>query len=418
MDVIYKLKINQLKNSKRGFVLITAMFIMLLILSLALYATSFALTEMKISDSQKISVQTYYLAEAGIAEAIWKIKNDPTWKTSFEENPAWSIDYTRESALYPNGSYLIQVRNTGDAKGEITVTAYLDLGLNSSRRMIKTIIYKALGESAIGNNGEFADGNIDMSGSILRVYNGGIFSNNNIIINYWSVIDVDKSVSAVGNINVNQSSIIRASSTYAHNYQPAPAPIAMPAISFDNIGDPDSYKSRANNIYTASQFSDLLWNNRAGTLTLEGINYVTGDISIKGSNNLIINGTLVADGNITVGENTFFCCWGINCGRSNIVINNPGTSTPSGLLSKGRIDFELCLDDFNATGLIYANDKINILSLPKSLKVTGGLVSRKLTLTSLWQGTEIIYDDDIVNYTLGDPQFSPIVTVEHWEEQY
>lgn len=401
-----------------GFVLITAMFVMLLILSLALYATAFTLTEMKIADSQKTSAQTYYLAESGIAEAIWKIKNDPIWKTAFETNPAWSIDYTRESALYPNGSYRIQIQNESEAKGEIIVTANLDLGLASSQRVVKTSVYKALGESAIGSNAEYADGNIDVSGSNWRVFGGGVFSNNNIIVNYWSTLNCDKNVTAVGNINTNFSSLVIASSTFSQKSTPAPTPIPMPAISFDNASDPDSYKNRASHIYTASQFSDLLWANRGGSLTLDGITYVTGAVSIKGDTNLTINGALVADGDITLGENTLFCCWGLNCGRADIIVNRVGSTTPSGILSKGRIDFELCLNSITANGLFYANDKINILSLPMKINITGGLVSRKLTLTSLWQGVDLIYDNSIISYTLGDPQFSPIVTVEHWEEEY
>ncbi|OPZ23865.1 MAG: hypothetical protein BWZ03_00363 [bacterium ADurb.BinA186] len=404
---------------QRGFVLATSLFIMLLLLSLGLYVASFTLTELRISQSQASSVQTYYLAEAGIAEAIWKIKNDNTWKDGFEGSETWSVDYTRNSALYPNGSYRIQINNNAVAKGDIIVTAYLNLSSGgTAQRVVKTNVYKALGISAIGQNGEYADGNIDMSGTVLNVFNGGFFSNNNIIVNYWSVISATGDVGAVGNVVLNQSSHIVASSTSAHNYPPAPDPIPMPSISFDNAGDPNSYKALADNIYTERQFEDLLWDNRGGTLTLDGVTYVTGDIDIKGGVDLTVNGILVADGNITLGENTHFCCWGISCGRSDVTINRVGSTTPAGLLSKGNVTFELCLDEFNGQGLVYANDKINILSLPRRIDVTGGLVARKLTLTSLWQGVNITYDNSIVNYTLGDPEFSPIVTVEHWEEEY
>jgi len=392
---------------------------MLLILSLALYVASFTLTELKISTSQAASVQTYYLAEAGIADAIWKIKNDSAWKTGFEENANWTMDYTKSSALYSNGSYRIQINNTDKAKGNIIVTASLDLGNGTAKRVVKTSIYKALGVSVVGQNGEYADGNIDMSGTNLYVHAGGVFSNLNIIVNFWSNLDSDGDVRAVGNVNTNQSSNINAPAIRSNNNPPAPDPIAMPAVSFDNASDPENYKANANQIYTAQQFSDLLWANRGATLTLNGITYVTGAINIYGSNDLIINGALVADGNITVGKNTFFCCWGSNCfNRSSIIINNPGTSTPSGLLSKGTISYEFCLDSFNAHGLIYANDKINILSLPSSIAITGGLVSRKITLTSCWQGIHLYYDNNIISYSLGNPQFSPIVTVEHWEEEY
>lgn len=408
------------KKKSPGFILITSFFIMLLLISLALYVTSFTLAEWHIAQSQAASVQTYYLAEAGIAEAIWKIKNDPNWKNGFESSATWSIDYTRNPALYPNGSYRIQINNNDLAKGEIIVTAYLNLANGATaQRVVKTNVYKALGDSPIGQNGQYADGNIDMSGTVLNTFNGGFFSNNNIIANYWSVINAAGEVAAVNNIITNHSSHIVASSTRSSNINPPPPdPIPMPSVSFDNLNDPQSYKSRADHLYTEKQFKDLLWDNLGKTLILNGINYVTGDVEIKGNINLIINGTLVVDGDITLGKNTLLCCWGINCGLSKITINTLGTTTPSGLLSKRDINFELCLDSFDGKGLIYANDKINILSLPNKIDVLGALVGRKITLTSLWQGVNITYDNSIVNYTLGNPIFSPIVTVEHWEEEY
>lgn len=406
--------------NKKGFVLVTAIFIMLLMLTLGIYATSFVITEMKISDSQANSVKTYYLAEAGVAEAIWRLKNDPTWKSGFEDTADWTMDYTRTPALYSNGSYNIQITNSEKAKGDIIVTASLNLGANSTQRVVKTSVYKATGESVIGRNGEYADGNIDMSGSILQVFNGGFFSNGNIIINYSSIISATGDVGATGNIIKNHNSTITASSTHASNDNPpAPLPIPMPAVSFDNASDPLSYKSRANQIYTADQFSDLLYENKGQTLTLDGITYVTGAVDIYGSNDLIINGALVADGNIVIGKDTNHCCWGSNCYNSaSVTINSMASGTPSGLLSKGRVDFESCADTFNGTGLIYANDKINILSLTKSVNVIGALVARKLTLTSLWEGVRITFDTTIVNSGLGSATFSPVVTVDHWEEEY
>lgn len=399
---------------KNGFALITSIFIMLLMLSLALYASSFVITEMKISDSQASSMKAYYLAESGVAEAIWRIKNDAAWKSGFEGSATWTQDFTRNSALYPDSSYRIQIANSAKAKGDITVTATLGLDGYAAQRVVQTSVYKAIGESLIGQNGEYADGNIDMSGSKLRVFNGGFFSNGNIIINFKSTINADGAVAAVGNINVSGQSQIIASSTSDLHSSPPPEPIAMPAVSFDNASDVNSYKARASHVYTASQFEDLLYSKRHQMLTLDGITYVTGAVDIPYDNDLTINGALVADGNITLGNHDLAC---IVFGRSDITINHID-GAPSGLLSKGRIDFELCLGNLTGSGLIYANDKINVLSLPNSINVTGALIGRKITLTSLWQGVNLTYDTAIVNAGLGSAAFSPVVTVDHWEEEY
>jgi len=385
---------------------------MALLLLLAVYVVSFTATEMRISTSQSAATKTYYLAESGIAEAIWRLKNDSAWKTGFETNPAWTFTYTRQPALYTDGSYQIHIVNSGLARGTITATGFLTTGDSTAQRVIQTTVYKALGDSPVGDNGEYADGNIDISGSLINVYNGSLFSNNNLIVNFWSTVNVDNVVAARGNILKHWTSTINAAAQ-----EEGADPLPMPAVSFDNPSDPDSYLNRATAVYTQNQFENLLWNNQ--NLILPGpITYVSGNIAIKGGQNLTVTGVLVASGNIEVGKNTLLCCWGLRCGRSNLTINQAAGNAPAGLLSKGKINFELCLNNFNASGLIYANDQINVLSLPGTFNVTGGLISRKLTLTSIWQGINITFDNDIISYALGDPLFSPVVTVEHWEEEY
>jgi len=41
-----------------------------------------------------------------------------------------------------------------------------------------------------------------------------------------------------------------------------------------------------------------------------------------------------------------------------------------------------------------------------------------MTLTSVWQGINITFDNEVISYTIGNPQYAPVVTVEHWEEEY
>jgi len=402
------------KNS-RGFALIAATLVLTLMLLLTAYLISFTLTEAKISNSQEISVKAYYLAESGIAEAIWRIKNDATWKTNFETNSSWSITSTQDPAIYSNGSYQIQINNSALAKGEIISTGFLDLGDGTTaQRVIKTTVYKAIGDSPVDDNAGYSDGNVDMSGAKIDIDGGGMFSNGNIIVNFYSVVDVDNNVTAVGNINKSFSSTINATAIIE-----GADPILMPAVSFDDTDDPDSYINQADIVYSENDFEDLIYDNRGGNLTLPGpITYVEGDIDIMGDINLTITGVLVAEDDMTVGTNKWSCCSGGACGGSDVTINKVSSTTPSGLLAKGKIDFELCLDSFNAEGLIYANDQINVLGIPASFTLTGGSISRKLTMTSVWQPLQIIRDNTRIITALGDPSYSPVVTVEHWEEEY
>lgn len=402
------------KNDESGFVLVTSLFVMLLLLSLGYFVSAFSLTEKKIASSQAASVQAYYLAESGVNEAIWKLKNDTTWKNNFESSPTWSTTFVRNSALFPNASYSVEVQNISNANATITVTGQINIGLASAQRVIKTSVYKAQGASAILDSGLYSDSDINLYGTDIIVLNGGLFTNNNVNISLWATVNTDSAIRAVKNINITPPATVVSAARYATNFPPKPDPIAMPSISFDNVGDPNSLKARADHIYTASQFSDLLYANRNKTLTLNGITYVTGAVNIKYNNDLIINGALVADGNITVGVNSFWCLFG---GRSDVEIN-AYSDDPSGLFTKGRIELEACMDNLSGEAVLYGATSFDVLAILNRIEVTGAIVTRQVTQFGAWDGFQITYDPDIVTQAIGNPTYSPVITIDHWEEEY
>ncbi|MEI6288061.1 MAG: hypothetical protein WCP18_00540 [bacterium] len=420
--------ISNLFKNKRGFVLLASIMVMSLMMALALYLTEFTITEMKISSSQSVATQTYYLAESAIAEAIWRIKNDSTWKNNFENDPNWSMTYTRHDALYPGASYTINIQNTGEARGQIIATGFLPLGKSTAQRVTKAIVYKALGTSLINDDGTYADTGMDVYGSYIHVQNGSIFANGNIDVSFWTTLQSDNTVGTAHNLNSNWFSNIVGTKMAANNTPPNPATSTpMPAISFDNLSDPNSYLSQATaqeladgqkHVFTATEFSNYMWTNK--NLTINGITYVKGDVNITGPQRLTINGVLISDGSITVGKNTWFCCWNDfdRCGRSVVIINQPTTTSPSGLVAKSNVNFDLCFNTFDSEGLIYANNQVNMLSLPASFAVEGAVAGRYMVFTSLWQGVNILFNNALVNATLGNPMYSPVVTVDHWEEEY
>jgi len=72
-------------------------------------------------------------------------------------------------------------------------------------------------------------------------------------------------------------------------------------------------------------------------------------------------------------------------------------------------------------------DEIKIVSLPWSFEIVGGIISRKLSLTSAWSSFNIYLNNSIISEGIwagpqppeGEmPPYSPLVTIEHWEESY
>jgi Tfp pilus assembly protein PilX len=402
----------------RGVALILTILLMSLILFLSLYLLNFTLTEDRISRSQSWGAKTYYLAEAGIQEMVWKLKNDATYKNDFETNPAWTTSFTRTNPFgASNGSYTVSITNSSLAHGTITSTGTINIGSGkTSQRIVKTFVYRALGQSGVGNNCGYADGNIDLSASIVNFHDGSAHSNNVFIINGLSTVNIDEDLNAVGQYNKSWFSTVNVGGDiHSANYPPAAAPIAMPAVDFDST-DPNSLKNKATVVYTQSQFDTLMQNNQH--LTLNGpITYVDGDIDLKGAQHLTVNGLLVVGRDLIVGHS--WCRGLFRCGSNSITVNHTAGQA-AGIMAKRKINFELWTGDITVTGIVYANDQLNLLSFPIGFDfdITGGLIGRKLTITSVWQAINVNYDNTILVEALSATEFSPVITVEHWEEEY
>jgi Tfp pilus assembly protein PilX len=406
--------------NKKGVALIITILLMSLILILGIYVLSFSLTEQKIAQSQTWGAKTYYLAEAGIAEMVWKLKNDETYKTSFETNPSWTTQFTRDDPFGENsGSYTVTITNSSAAHGEITAVGSIGISEeNNTQRIVKTYVYRAMGQGSteLGDNCGYADGNIDISFSNVNFYNGSAHSNNNFIINGGSTVNVDTDLKAVNNYNKTSSFVNVGGEIYAANEPNGPAEsIAMPAIDFDSAS-PESYKNIADVVYTEREFEDMLEDEQPLILE-ESIVYVDGDIILRDDQGIVINGLLVVDRDLKIGRSP---CWGwLNPEFSSITINHTA-GQPSGIFAKRKVYFEFFAGDINVDGVIYAGDQLYLMNFPfgHDFFISGGLISRKLTATSIWTPINITRDEEIISSTIGVFELSPVITVEHWEEEY
>ncbi|MEA3295626.1 MAG: hypothetical protein U9Q27_00575 [Patescibacteria group bacterium] len=453
------------KKKEKGAIIIIGVLALAILALLSSYFLRFTLIDYKISESQKKSAQGYYLAEAGINEALWKLKNDAEWKENFENQSVWSASFNRENVFFENSSYFIEIENLERANAQIISTAVIN---NSIQRVIKIKVFKTLG-SLTCDSGLFSGGsseNIDIHSSVINIYNGNLFSNKNLNIKFWSVVRVYDNLETVsslegktlagGNLNVLWSSSLTTESSCSKDIceseclsnECPPDEVLMPMVDFDS-DSPDSYKNKAQAnedaglcsvlcnavecatkcVYTKSEFENLLWQiGKGGTLTLNNdITYITGAVDLKGKRYLVINGVLATDSTIDIG--TKWCWrkgWTMHCGNNQITVNDIGAEFPSGILTKGKMNFGLFSSymDTNIVGLVYANNEINFVSAPNSFNVTGGILARKISTTSIWQGLNIYLNNAIINKGVWagsappEGQDSPIIAIERWEESY
>ena len=135
-------------NNPPGFVLVAVTTVMAALLFLASYLLDQATGEIKISKNENAATKAYYLAEAGVNEAMYKLKNDSTWKTNFINGsfPSGGITVNRNNVFDQFGNYNLTVTGVGNTPGlaDIVVNATYATGTNkSAKRVIKTRLWRA-----------------------------------------------------------------------------------------------------------------------------------------------------------------------------------------------------------------------------------------------------------------------------------
>ncbi len=444
MKLNFKLK-NKV-NQQKGIVVIITLLTLGILLLLGAYFLSFTVSELKISQSQELGAKTYSLAEAGIAEAIWKLQHDSDWSINFTREPDcydWQASFERENHLFPESSYSVSIENLECGRGIVTSIAKIFISEDKfSQRVIKVTLYKAIGEP-IDIFGIFAGRTgpgtniIAENGSEILVKDGNVFSGHNVIVEGDSFLEVEDKILAAHQI-VEDGQVIALAKCAGNVCDPeelceeCPASrIDIPAIDFDSAENPNSLKSRAQTtqdnlecevlgndivvsskcVFTRAEFRNLLRDvGNNGTLTLNNsATYVTGRIDVPTERNLVVNGILAADSDISASEN------------SKITVRDDDGNLAAGLFSKTRISFNenSQIDEF--IGLLYALDHIKMESLTGEVKLRGAVMANNHVMFS---GTkaEIILDSQVVNDVLyltehedGD---SPVIAIEHWEEAY
>ncbi len=414
---MFAIKINKKQltiRSRKGAALVMTMMVISALLFMALYFLNFSTTEKKITNIQTKGVDAYYLAEAGINEMVWLIQNDATYKNNFETIPDWTTSFTRNTPFgNANESYTVTITNSGLAQGEIvSVGSITNVDGSITKRTVKTFVYRALGDPDIGTNAIYANGNINITGSIVNFYNGGAHSNNNFVVSGNAQVYIEQDLEAVNRyIKSSSATATIGGNIYAINYPPAADVIDMPAVDFNSTSS-SSFLNRADVVYDSITFNNLI--NASSTLTLnDDITYVSGDVNLPEGKSLIINGLLVIDGDFTVGANVAG-----NHPNSNLLIHY-ATGTPAGVLVSGDMYFKNQTGIVNVRGVLYANDILNINNVNASLFIVrGAMIARKFTISSSWIPIDIYYDSSIIINTLNNASTSPTLIVDHWEEEY
>ncbi|HAO81530.1 MAG TPA: hypothetical protein DEA87_02125 [Candidatus Veblenbacteria bacterium] len=392
-----------------GFIIIAVSLVMTALLFLAGYMVEQSISESRISKSETSATKAYYIAEAGVNEAIYLLKNDAAWKAGFLAGTLNNQSTARNNVFDANGSYSISATSISDALVDITVTGFHSIGDQQSQRVIKTRLARATNPASTwgqsfyaGGQGGQQNGNITTERD-CTINGGAIHANQDFKVTSHSALTVnDAAVNSSNNIIVNSGSELILNNSTQSEGEPS---IGMPLVDFDSASA-TSLKNRADQVYSANAFSAL----PTGT-TLTGITFITGE-AIWNNKNLTINGILAASDDIEID---------LDEGKT-VTINND-ENVGGGLMSKDDIIVELDDANFLLQGVIYSSKQLTIETDDNiNFAVTGGIISWHLLLQGEDSGACSITYDEVLVSTPIDPVYSgsesPIIDINHWEEQY
>jgi hypothetical protein len=188
-------------KSKRGSVLLTTYLITTLLLGLGAAFLVIGSNEVKTADIQRKTTQAFYIAEAGIEQAIYDLRQDfvsdatdPTWTdgitiSSTTYGPDTSAFYTIYSAVtFPSGSYTGSFSKAGTNNYTVSfknVSASEDMwvrsigvidGVSQTIQLYVRMLSLSPWDNAIfggaGSAGGMVNGNVNIAGSVHILGNG------------------------------------------------------------------------------------------------------------------------------------------------------------------------------------------------------------------------------------------------------
>jgi len=428
-----KLKAQSLKQKKAGYAMIIVLIIMLILLAVTYLFSDSLFAELAIARNNKGAQVSFSLAEAGVQEAIFRIRTDATTRQKFMETTNGVSTFSHNPALINNGSYSVTIQNTALRAATITSVGNYRIGaLRTARREIKVGIAQASStpypyDGAIFGGGGAGESiaDIDFWYAPVQIFGGSLLSNRDINFRWGSWANIEKAVEAGRDVTVNWSiSNCECSinddgdpETPQCSDSPGCTPLenqpnkTMPPVDFDST-NPGSIKSRAivEGHYYAKQkdFKDIFpkWSDR----TFTGVYYIDESFDLDYGRTMRMNGILAASGsiNITLGQ----------------LFVNPPTSGPyvgtAGVFTQK--DFRVgTLGNFGGRALVYASNRNQIdSSIPYTMDFTGGFLGRRMWISG-FRVVNIHFDADIINSTLnlfGLAPTTPVIEINHWEEEY
>lgn len=301
-------------RGEKGIALILTFIVMVTLTAIVVSFLFLISIQTKGSGYDIASHKALWLADAGLQQVCYKLKNDATYRSNLSPNPV--------TGNLGSGSYSVGVtKDTGNTTYVLTSTGTVDI---LSRQITQTVVVTSAAlSSAIHSDAA----SIDFEGSSGTV-NGNVEAKVHVT--------VPGSMTISGTITTGIEQI-------------------NPALDFN------TYKTIAQG-QGQSYTSDLTFSNG----TYSGVYYTTKKVTI--GDNAVINGSIFAQGNIEFANRAN----NITISPTN---NYPALAAQSSISTKASGNPKIGLQSSTINGLIYADNNITLDYLKNSVTINGTIIA-------------------------------------------
>ena len=347
------------KLDNHGLALIVSIIVMLLLSSLGVFSVSLLSTDTHISLDSLSSAQAFFIAEAGVQEVIYKLKNE----SAYRSDPSVVIGNIGE------GSFSVDVSKVDTT---YTLTSTGTVGV-----VVRTIEQIVLAEG---------EGDGGYPGGVPEAFNYAMHAFGNHVKFKNATGTVNGDVAATNQVQDYDDPTINGTVTEGSGVDD-PSPVDM-----------DGYEGIADHVEGGGfTFEE---GNTYGSLGSEEVWYIEGEVTIE--RGVTIYGSVIAEHKITIGS-------------ENIIID--AASGYPALISGNNIHGD-GLADSTISGLIYADNNVKFDSL-NNVTINATILSDNNTFLRYGDFT-INHDPDILDNPV--PFFDGYesgltITLGGWEEE-
>jgi PilX N-terminal len=372
----------------RGFILVTTLLLLVLLLTLGAAATVYSVYDLKSTSQYKTGNDAFYAAEAGLLHGLNAMNGVGVANYNYDIVQRWSSVFSPNPRSIPGFAIMTyQVSVSADAtdpinKGTITAVGF---GPNNSRRTVLAKLLKngtgrGLGALYLASdtvNTSFSGNAFDINGNNHDQF-GNLVSGGPVEPGIATRNDTATS-SVVNSLNTNQKSDVQGTGFSLSPLTPSVMTAAGPSVS-------DLNRIASEILANASTYStnvtDLSGNMTLGTVGSPQITELTASqVKVHANGNVSGAGILIVDGSITINGNFDFTGWIIVKGSTVI---NDGTETD--ITGNATIEGSLWSGDVavNVGGSAIVNYCQYCMSLVDQVPGATGYFPKAMTVVS-WQ---------------------------------